>query len=94
MIDWRPCATGGWHSHPRSSLAIVGLATRLMTHIRQQHQGTLLVEGKSTYSFTLADGRRVKGHDLIENQWPWRDHPGSHGCTTYGYGPRAPPMAQ
>jgi hypothetical protein len=49
--------------------------SKLMTPIRQQHQGTLLVEGKSTYSFTLADGRRVKGHDLIENQWPWRDHP-------------------
>ena len=30
MIDDRlgPCATGGWHYHPRSSLAIVGLATR------------------------------------------------------------------
>jgi hypothetical protein len=49
--------------------------SKLMTHIRHQHQGTLLVEGKTTYSFTLADGRQVKGHDLLEGQWPWRDHP-------------------
>jgi hypothetical protein len=49
--------------------------SKLMTHIRQQHQGTLLVEGKTTYSFTFADGRQVKGHDLLEGQWPWRDHP-------------------
>src|SRR5437870_7218759 len=49
--------------------------SKLMTHIRQQHQGTLLVEGKVTYSFTLADGRQVKGHDLLEGEWPWRDHP-------------------
>ena len=49
--------------------------SKLMTHIRQQHQGTLLVEGKVTYSFTLADGRQVKGYDLLEGEWPWRDHP-------------------
>ena len=49
--------------------------SKLMTHIRQQHHGTLLVEGKATYSFTLGDGRQVKGHDLLEGPWPWRDHP-------------------
>jgi DDE superfamily endonuclease len=47
----------------------------LMRHVRQQHQGTWLVEGKTTYSFTLADGRQLHGHDLIEGQWRWRDHP-------------------
>jgi len=46
-----------------------------MTHIRQKHQGTLLVEGKTTYSFTLADGRHVHGHDFLRGQWAWRVHP-------------------
>src|ERR687884_2109918 len=23
----------------------------------------------------LADGRSVKGHDLLEGEWPWREHP-------------------
>jgi hypothetical protein len=32
------------------------------------------VEGKITYIFTLADGRQAKGHDLLEGEWPWRDH--------------------
>jgi hypothetical protein len=49
--------------------------SKLMTHIRQQHQGTFLVEGRATYTFTLADGRQVKGHDLLEGAWPWREHP-------------------
>jgi hypothetical protein len=49
--------------------------SKLMGHIRQQHQGTLLVEGKVSYTFTLADGRHVTGHDFIEGDWPWRDDP-------------------
>jgi DDE superfamily endonuclease len=49
--------------------------SKLMTHVRHQHQGTFLVEGKSTYNYTLADGRQVKGHDLLEAAWPWREHP-------------------
>ena len=49
--------------------------SKLMTHIRQQHQGICLVEGKATYTFTLADGRQVKGHDLLEAASPWREHP-------------------
>ena len=37
------------------------------------HQGTFLVEGKSTYSFALPDGRQVKGHYLQQGrEWPWR----------------------
>ena len=40
------------------------------------HQGSLLVEGKSTYVFALADGRQVQGHDLQHpREWPWRDSP-------------------
>jgi hypothetical protein len=45
--------------------------SKLMQHVRSTHQGTLLVEGKVPYCFTLADGRQVKGHDLIEGkEWP------------------------
>ena len=44
-----------------------------MSHVRQEHQGTLVVEGKTTYSFTLADGRHVHGHDFLHGQWAWRD---------------------
>ena len=42
--------------------------SKLMSHVRQQHQGTLLVEGKVSYTFTLADGRHVNGHDFLEGE--------------------------
>ena len=48
-------------------------ASKLMRHVRNAHQGTLLVEGKASYCFTLANGRQVKGHDLQQHhEWPWR----------------------
>jgi hypothetical protein len=53
--------------------------SKLMTYVHQPHQGTLRVEGKTTYSFRLANGRQVKGHDLIEGVWPWRAHPWEPG---------------
>jgi hypothetical protein len=47
--------------------------SKLMRHVATTHQGILLVEGKSTYVFELADGRQVKGHDLQQHhEWPWR----------------------
>jgi hypothetical protein len=47
--------------------------SKLMRHIATTHEGTLLVEGKSTYTFDLTDGRQVKGHDLQQHrEWPWR----------------------
>jgi hypothetical protein len=50
--------------------------SKLMHHVGHTYQGTLLVEGKQSYVFTLADGRQVKGQDLIQGQgWPWRQHP-------------------
>ena len=50
--------------------------SKLMRHMATIHEGTLLVEGKSTYVFTLADGRQVKGEDLQHQRaWPWRDSP-------------------
>jgi DDE superfamily endonuclease len=50
--------------------------SKLMRHMATTHQGTLLVEGKSTYVFELSDARQVKGHDLQKpGDWPWRDSP-------------------
>jgi len=54
--------------------------SELLQHVRDAHHGTLLVEGKVTYCFTLADGRQIKGHDLIEAQgWCWHQHPWEAG---------------
>ena len=50
--------------------------SKLMHHVATTHQGTFLVEGKSTYVFALPDGRQVKGHDLQQRRdWPWRHSP-------------------
>jgi hypothetical protein len=50
--------------------------SRLMRHVATTHQGTLVVEGNSTYVFELPDGRQVKGHDLQhQREWPWRHSP-------------------
>ena len=50
--------------------------SKLMRHVATTHRGTLLVEGKSTYVFELADGRQVKGSDLQQHRdWPWRHSP-------------------
>ena len=48
--------------------------SKLMCHVAITHEGTLLVEGKTTYVFALPDGRQVKGHDLQKpGDWPWRE---------------------
>jgi hypothetical protein len=50
--------------------------SKLMQHVHDAHQGTVLVEGKGSSIFTLADGRRGKGSDLTQGEvWPWRQHP-------------------
>ena len=50
--------------------------SKLMRHVATAHQGTLLVEGKSSYVFVLPDGRQVKGSDLQQQRdWPWRHSP-------------------
>jgi hypothetical protein len=47
--------------------------SKLMRHVATTHEGTFLVEGKSTYTFELPDGRQVKGHELQQHrEWPWR----------------------
>jgi hypothetical protein len=54
--------------------------SKLMRYVATTHQGTLLVEGKSTYVFALADGRHCKGHDLqTHSDWPWRHSPQAPG---------------
>jgi hypothetical protein len=54
--------------------------SKLMQHRRDAHQGTLLVEGKASYGFTLVKGRQLKGHDLIEGKgWCWHQHPWEAG---------------
>jgi hypothetical protein len=50
--------------------------SKLMRHVATTHEGTFLVEGKSTYTFALPDGRQVKGSDLRQpSDWPWRESP-------------------
>jgi len=47
--------------------------SKLMRRVAAAHQGTVLVEGKSSYVFALADGQQVKGSDLQQHrEWPWR----------------------
>jgi hypothetical protein len=50
--------------------------SKLMRHVATTHAGAFLVEGKSTYTFALPDGRQVKGRDLQQpSEWPWRESP-------------------
>jgi hypothetical protein len=50
--------------------------SKLMGHVATTHQGTFLVEGKSTYVFELPNGRQVKGGDLQQRRdWLWRHSP-------------------
>ena len=53
----------------------------LMRHIANAHQGTLLVQGKRSYPFTLEDGRKGKGSDLVKpDNWPWQQSLHAPGC--------------
>ena len=56
--------------------------SKLMQYVGAQHRGTLLVEGKQSYTFILADGRKVKGSDLIHGEgWQWRQSPWEIGVS-------------
>jgi len=56
--------------------------SKLMQHVHDGHQGIVLVEGKQSYVFTLADGQQVKGHDLIHGEgWRWQQHPWEAGVS-------------
>ena len=56
--------------------------SKLMAHVADTHQGTFLVQGKVTYTFYLADGRKVKGADLVhqDNDWPFRQSLNAPDC--------------
>jgi hypothetical protein len=59
--------------------------SKLMRHVATTHQGTFLVEGKSTYTFALPDGHQVKGEDLQQQRdWPWRESPQVPGVRYVG----------
>src|SRR3989475_1326817 len=55
--------------------------SKLMRHVAQAHQGTLLVQGKRSYTFTLEDGRKVKGADLLKpDTWSRQQSLQAPGC--------------
>jgi hypothetical protein len=76
MLDGRlaACRRRGMDLPPPTVVADSWFSdSKLMRHVTTTHQGTFLVEGKSTYTFALPDGRQVKGSDLQQRRdWPWR----------------------
>ena len=56
--------------------------SKLMAHVADTHHGTLLVQGKATYTFYLADGRKVTGADLVDEDqdWPLRQSLNARDC--------------
>jgi hypothetical protein len=55
--------------------------SKLMAHVGQRHQGILLVQGKASYAFTLPNGSKIKGRDLLRDAtWPWRQSLDAPGC--------------
>ena len=55
--------------------------SKLMRHVANAHQGTFLVQGKRSYTFTLEDGRKVKGSDLVKpDTWAWQRSLHAPGC--------------
>ena len=56
--------------------------SKLMAHVADTHHGTFLVQGKATYTFYLADGRKVKGADLVDEDqdWPVRQSLNARDC--------------
>ncbi len=79
MLDGRQAALRrrGVHLPPPIVVADSWFSdSKLMRHVATTHEGTFLVEGKSTYTFKLPDGRQVKGSDLQQpSDWPWRESP-------------------
>jgi DDE superfamily endonuclease len=55
--------------------------SKLMAPVAHRHHGTVLVQGKTTYTFTLANGQKVTGADLVQPaNWPWRQSLQAPGC--------------
>jgi hypothetical protein len=56
--------------------------SKLMQYVGAQHQGTVLVQGKQSYTFILAKGHKVKGGDFIHGEgWQWRQSPWEAGVS-------------
>lgn len=56
--------------------------SKLMQYVSDQHQGTVLVEGKQSYTFLLTDGQKVSGRDLIQGEgWRWQQSPWEVGVS-------------
>jgi DDE superfamily endonuclease len=77
--------------------------SKLMGHVANSHQGTLLVQGKTTYTFYLEDGRIISKMDALSRRWTqsprarlysWRhlalatESACAGGVTMSGFGPR------
>jgi len=55
--------------------------SKLMRHVTKVHQGTLVVQGKRSYTFILEDGRKVKGSHLVKfDNWTWQRSLHAPGC--------------
>lgn len=55
--------------------------SKLMGHVADAHQGILLVQGKTHYTFYLEDGRKVHGRDFGQDDvWPWQQSLHAPGC--------------
>jgi hypothetical protein len=62
--------------------------SKLRRHVAATHQGTFLVEGKSSYVFELPTGRQVKGHDLQQDRLGLGGRVSRClGCAMHGCGP-------
>jgi hypothetical protein len=55
--------------------------SKFMRHVAKAHQGTLLVQGKRSSTFTLEDGRKVKGSDVVKaDNGSWQQSLHAPGC--------------
>jgi hypothetical protein len=55
--------------------------SKLMRYVASAHQGTLLVQGKRSYVFTLEGGQKVKGSDLVKvDHGAWKHSLHAPGC--------------
>jgi DDE superfamily endonuclease len=56
--------------------------SQLMAQVANTHHGPLLVQGKATSTFYLADGRKVKGADLVDEDQdgPFRQSLNARAC--------------
>jgi DDE superfamily endonuclease len=55
--------------------------SKWMRHVANAHQGLLLVQGKRSYTFTLQDGRKVNGADVVKvDNWAWKRSLHAPGC--------------